>query len=120
MSISDSLPTHIVNLLLANGVLFDNEGLDPTKAITMAGRIAERSLQFLDILMWERGASIHLKDKQPSLLACAVIHAARSEEIYPNIPEDRNHESAGETGENSEKVIKTAIWPLELQNLTGW
>jgi len=44
MSISDSLPTHIVNLLLANGVLFDNEGLDPTKAITMAGRIAERSL----------------------------------------------------------------------------
>ena len=100
MSISDSLPTHIVNLLLANGVLFDNEGLDPTKAITMAGRIAERSLQFLDILMWERGASIHLKDKQPSLLACAVIHAARSEEIYPNISEDRNHEGAGETGEN--------------------
>jgi hypothetical protein len=44
MSISDSLPTHIVNLLLANGVLFDNEGLDTTKAITMAGRIAERSL----------------------------------------------------------------------------
>ena len=44
MSISDSLPTHIVNLLLANGVLFDNEGIDPCLSITMAGRIAERSL----------------------------------------------------------------------------
>jgi len=63
MSISDSLPTHIVNLLLANGVLFDNEGFEPSRALTMAGRIAEKSLQFLDILMWERGASIHLREK---------------------------------------------------------
>jgi hypothetical protein len=28
MSISDSLPTHIVGLLLANGVVFDNEDID--------------------------------------------------------------------------------------------
>ena len=44
MSISDSLPTHIVNLLLANGVLFDNEGFDQVRAMAMAGRIAEKSL----------------------------------------------------------------------------
>jgi hypothetical protein len=79
----------------------------------MAAHIAERSLQFLDILMWERGASIHLREKQPSLLACAVVHAARSEEIHP-IQEDRNPENSGETGEILDKVIKTAIWPKEL------
>jgi hypothetical protein len=44
MSISDSLPTHIVNLLLANGVLFDNECIEPTNAMVIAGRIAEKSL----------------------------------------------------------------------------
>lgn len=117
MSISDSLPTHIVNLLLANGVLFDNEGLDPARAMTMAGRIAEKALQFLDILMWERGASSHLKEKQPSLLACAVIHAARTEEIHPI--DDRNLES-GATGESLDKIIRSASWPRELQSLTGW
>jgi hypothetical protein len=44
MTISDSLPTHIVNLLLANGVLFDNEGFEPSRAILMARHIAERAL----------------------------------------------------------------------------
>jgi hypothetical protein len=44
MSISDSLPTHFVSLLLANGVLFDNEGFEQSRAILMAGRIAERAL----------------------------------------------------------------------------
>ena len=111
MSISDSLPTHIVNLLLANGVLFDNEGFDAATSMNMARRIAEKALQFLDILMWERGASTHLKDKQPSLLACAVIHAARTEEIYPI--DDRNLES-GATGETLDKIIRSAPWPIEL------
>jgi hypothetical protein len=67
--------------------------------------------------MWERGASSHLKEKQPSLLASAVIHAARSEEINP--VEDRNLEGV-ETSENLDKLIKTANWPKELQTLTGW
>ena len=67
--------------------------------------------------MWERGASSHLKEKQPSLLASAVIHAARSEEINP--VEDRNLEGV-ETSENLEKLIKTANWPRELQTMTGW
>lgn len=106
MSISDSLPTHIVNLLLANGVLFDNEGFDPAKAMTLSTKIAEKALQFLDILMWEKGASLHLKDKQPSLLACAVIHAARTEEIHPI--EDRNIENNSETGESLDKFIISA------------
>jgi hypothetical protein len=54
MSISDSLPTHIVSLLLANGVLFDNEGHEG--AVELASRVAERALQFLDILVWEKGS----------------------------------------------------------------
>ena len=52
--------------------------------------------------MWERGASIHLKEKQPSLLACSVIHAARTEEINPI--DTRNVES-GATGESLDKLI---------------
>ena len=52
-------------------------------------------------------------------MACAVIHAARSEEIHP-IENNRNSENPEETGENFDKLIKTAIWPKELLNLTGW
>jgi Cyclin, N-terminal domain len=63
MSISDSLPTHVVGLLLANGVVFDYEESDKEKAIDLAGRVAERALQFLDILVWERGATQTLRDK---------------------------------------------------------
>jgi len=81
MSISDSLPTHIVGLLLANGVIFENEENDKEKAVDLAGRISERALQFLDILVWERGANNILRDKQSSNLAAAVIHAARIEEF---------------------------------------
>ena len=67
--------------------------------------------------MWEKGASPIFKEKQPSLLASAVIHAARSEEIHPI--ENRNQEKASEeTGENLS--IKTSLWPSELQTLTGW
>ena len=44
MSISDSIPTHFVNLYLANGVIFDNEGFAESQAIEMAGRVAERAL----------------------------------------------------------------------------
>lgn len=93
MSISDSLPTHIVSLLLANGVVFDNEGIEGSRAVDLASRVAERALQFLDILVWEKGSCPLIKDKRPSLLAAAVIHAARSEEIIHF--EDRNHEKHG-------------------------
>jgi hypothetical protein len=63
MAISDSLPTHIVGLLLANGVIFENEESDKEKAVEMAARVSERALQFLDILVWERGANKMLRDK---------------------------------------------------------
>jgi hypothetical protein len=63
MTISDSLPTHIVGLLLANGVIFENEESDKEKAVEIAARVSERALQFLDILVWERGANKMLRDK---------------------------------------------------------
>lgn len=44
MTISDSLPTHIVGLLLANGVVFENEESDKEKAIDLAARVSERAL----------------------------------------------------------------------------
>ncbi len=115
MSISDSIPTHIVSLLLANGVIFDNEGLEGPKAVEIASKVAERALQFLDILVWEKGSCPLIKDMRSSLLAAAVIHAARSEELLHF--EDRNHERL--TVENFD-FIKTAHWPSELVTLTGW
>lgn len=60
---------------------------------------------------------MHLKEKQPSLLACAVIHAARTEEIHPI--DNRNIEKDA-TGESLDKLIKSAEWPEELKSLTGW
>ena len=63
MTISDSLPTHIVGLLLANGVVFENEESDQEKLVELATRVTERTLQFLDILVWERGANNMLRGK---------------------------------------------------------
>jgi hypothetical protein len=60
MSVADSLPTHFINYMLANGVLFDNEeGLagDRYSLTEVAARIADRTLIILDTLVWEKGAS---------------------------------------------------------------
>jgi hypothetical protein len=100
MSISDSLPTHIVGLLLANGVIFENEEND-------------KALQFLDILVWERGANNLLRDKQSSNLAAAVIHAARIEEF--NTGRKKLELSPGVP-----QPLYTTNWPSELETLTQW
>jgi len=113
MSISDSLPTHIVGLLLANGVIFENEENDKEKAVDLASRISERALQFLDILVWERGANNLLRDKQSSNLAAAVIHAARIEEF--NTGRKKLELSPGVP-----QPLYTTNWPSELETLTQW
>jgi|LauGreDrversion4_2_1035121.scaffolds.fasta_scaffold92515_3 hypothetical protein len=66
MSIADLMPTHIVNYILANGVVFDNEGLCSTKTVEMAARVSDRALILLDTLVWERGSCPALRDKPAS------------------------------------------------------
>lgn len=54
MSVADMMPTHMVNYLLANGVVFDNEISNDIKGIELAARVSDRSLIMLDTLVWER------------------------------------------------------------------
>ena len=98
MSIVDLMPTHIVNLLLANGVVFENENLHGFDAEDLAGRISERALQFLDILVWERSAIEQLKVKRPSQLAASIIHAARIEE-FTRVPDEKLAPGIAEDGQ---------------------
>lgn len=62
MSIADLMPTHIVNYLLANGIVFDNELPQSSQSVEIAARISDRTLILLDTLVWERGACQILKD----------------------------------------------------------
>lgn len=80
MSIADLMPTHIVNYLLANGVVFENE-LPGDGSTEIAARVSDRSLIMLDTLVWERGANKVLRNAQTSKLASAVVYAARLEEF---------------------------------------
>jgi hypothetical protein len=83
MSVADALPTHFVNYLLANGVVFDNEealGGGRFSLVEVAARVADRTLIMLDTLVWERGASQTLRCQISSRLSAAVVFAARTEE----------------------------------------
>lgn len=113
MSIADMMPTHIVNYLLANGILFDNEVSSEVKGLEIAARLADRSLIMLDTLVWEKGLYPILRDAPASQLSAAVILAARIEE-FTHDSHDGHHSQRSNGGWNSD----TKAWPLELELLT--
>ena len=107
MSVADSLPTHFVNYMLANGIVFDNEESlcgGRYSLVEVAARLADRTLILLDTLVWEKGASKVLWAQQASRLSAAVVLAARIEEC-------RSLLSKG----GSPTVN---VWPAELQKMT--
>lgn len=63
MAIADSMPTHLVNYMLSNGVVFENEfsGNEDT-AVEIAARVSDRSLIMLDTMVWEKGANKLLRN----------------------------------------------------------
>lgn len=44
MTIADLMPTHIVNFILANGVVFENETLSDSNGVETAARVSDRAL----------------------------------------------------------------------------
>lgn len=111
MAIADLMPTHIVNYLLANGIVYENEAIITalkTPAVETAARLSDRTLIMLDTLVWERGACRMLRESQCSKLAAAIVYAARFEEFSKKLCDS----------DNDEVLSKTALWPEELQQLT--
>lgn len=81
MSIADMMPTHLVNYMLANGIVFENEVSNDLKGVETAARVSDRTLIMLDTLVWERGATRVFREAKTSKLSAAVIFAARLEEF---------------------------------------
>lgn len=93
-------PTLFVKLMLANGIIFDNEDLDPQSLMTLSKNILERITFNLEVLVKEL---ILFRDKRPSHLASAVVYLSRKEEfvlINENSPPE--------------------AWTAELQNMTTY
>ena len=66
MLIADLMPTHLVNYLLANGIVFDNEVPKDARGVETAARVADRALIMLDTLVWERGVHAVLRERPAS------------------------------------------------------
>lgn len=104
MSIADMMPTHILNYLLANGVVFENELTkgNISKGVELAGRISDKAQIMLDTYVWERGNHQELLGKPASIIAASIIHAARQEEALSS----------------KKETLLANIWPRELEILT--
>lgn len=126
MSIADLMPTHIVNYLLANGILFDYELKDLPSHVNgnnLAAKISDKAQIMLDTYVWERGTQVLLKDKPTNVISAAIIHAARLEEfnyiLNGNDIKTPERHSVGPTSEtnNSLQLLHKIRWPKELEQL---
>jgi hypothetical protein len=107
LSIADLMPTHMVNYMLANGIVFDNELPNTAKSVEIAARVSDRTLIMLDTLVWERGANKLLREAQPSKLCAAIIYSARMEEF-------RTSKRVYSSEDEEEYLQKIQLWPHEL------
>jgi hypothetical protein len=67
------LPIHFVKMLLANGVIFDNEH---SASVEIARKITDKTNQLLDFIVKE---STHFRNKRPSEIGASIIYCARKE-----------------------------------------
>eukprot|EP00347_Sterkiella_histriomuscorum_P023502 403334403 len=104
-------PTMILKLMLANGILFENEPFiqvinDKQQAVILAKAIADRCLKYMDFIVKNLPT---FRDKSPSFIASAVLYQSRKDEIsrqklYCNNPEE----------------IQLSYWCVELNQMTGY
>lgn len=71
-------PYQFVRMLLANGILFENEDIPSSQKIDIAKRISQRANTILETLPKE----LHLfRDKRASIIGSAIVFIARKEEL---------------------------------------
>ena len=91
-------PASVTRLLMANGIVFENEGINHDQTQSVVQGINARVEEYLEILLLENPFFL---DKLQSLLASSIVYLARKEEF-------------------SLLQLSPDAWNSELQDITGY
>jgi hypothetical protein len=77
------LPSQFVNLMLANGVVYENEeGFKECKDQRRKNEYVEKINEKISIILEKSVKKMHLlREWKPSIIACAIIYIARKETL---------------------------------------